>query len=71
MYISQLIRINRFCESFNAFAKRHRLLTERLIRQGFWYSKLCNSFKKFAKKYNAELSNPCFTRDMHTIGSEA
>ena len=56
VYVSQLIRINRICENFDAFVKRHRLLTERLIRQGFWYSKLCNSFKKFAKKYNAELS---------------
>ena len=56
MYISQLIRINRICENVDAFVKRHRLLTERLIRQGFWYSKLCNSFKTFAKKYNTELS---------------
>ena len=53
VYISQLIRIKRICD---AFVKRHILLTERLNRQGFWYSKLCNSFKKFAKKYNVELS---------------
>ena len=46
VYISQLIRINRICDKFNTFVKRHRLLTEKLIRQGFWYSKLCNSFKK-------------------------
>ena len=56
VYISQLIRMNRICENFDAFVKRHRLLTERLIRQGFWNSKLCNSFKKIAKKYIAELS---------------
>ena len=35
VYISQLIRINRICENFDAFVKRHRLLTARLIRQGF------------------------------------
>ena len=40
VYISQLIRINRICDRYNTFIKRHRLLTERLIRQGFWYSKL-------------------------------
>ena len=56
VYISQLIRINRICDNFNTFVKRHRLFTERLIRQGFWYNKLRNSFKKFAKRYNAELS---------------
>ena len=56
VYISPLIRINRICDNFNTFIKRHRLLTERLNRQGFWYNKLCNCFKKFAMRYNAELS---------------
>ena len=31
--ISQLIRINSMCDNFNTFVKRHRLLTERLIRR--------------------------------------
>ena len=47
MYISQLIRISQICDKFASFG-RHRLLsqnklltaTDRLIRQGFWYSKL-------------------------------
>ena len=56
MYISQLIRIYRICDKFNTFVKRHRLLTERLIRQGFWYSKLCHCFQKNLQRYNAELS---------------
>ena len=58
MYISQLITIHRICDNFYTFVKRHRLLIERLIRQGFWYNKLCNAlmFQKFAKRYNAELS---------------
>ena len=31
----------------------NRLLTERLTRQGFWYSKLCKFFKKFVRRYIA------------------
>ena len=45
VYISQLIRIGRICE---AFAERHYKLTSRLIKQGFWYNKLCIAFKKFS-----------------------
>ena len=45
VYISQLIRISRICDKFDSFIKRHRLLTDRLIKQGFWYSKLCSSFR--------------------------
>ena len=36
VYISQLIRISRICDTFQNFVLRHRLLTERLIKQGFW-----------------------------------
>ena len=36
VYISQLIRISRICDMFQSFVIRHRLLTERLIKQGFW-----------------------------------
>ena len=32
--------------------KRHRLLTKRLIKQGFWYSKLSVSFKKFSRRHS-------------------
>ena len=39
VYISQLIRISRTCDTFQSFVIRHRLLTERLTKQGFWYSK--------------------------------
>ena len=51
VYISQLIRISRICDTFQSFVIRHRLLTERLIKQGFWYSKLCKFFKKFVRRY--------------------
>ena len=48
VHISQLIRIGMICEDFSAFAKRHYKLTSRLIKQGFWYNKLCVAFKKFS-----------------------
>ena len=38
---------------FYFFLTSHRLLTERLIKQGFWHSRLCLSFKKFAKRHSA------------------
>ena len=46
VYISQLIRISRICDTFQSFVLRHRLLTERLIKQGFWYSTLCKIFQE-------------------------
>ena len=49
VYISQLIRIGRICEDFSAFAERHYKLTSRLIKQGFWYNKLCVTFKKVSQ----------------------
>ena len=56
VYISQLITISRICDTFQSFVIRHRLLTERLIKQGFWYSKLCKFFKKFVRRYYALFS---------------
>ena len=53
VYISQLIKISRICDTFQSFVIRHRLLTERLIKQRFWYSKLCKFFKKFVRRYYA------------------
>ena len=52
VYISQLIRICRICDNYSSFLSRHKLLTERLVRQGFWYNNLCITFKKFARRYN-------------------
>ena len=57
VYISQLI--SRICDTFQSFiVLRHRLLTERLIKQGFRYSnyKLCKFFKKFVSRHNALFS---------------
>ena len=50
VYISKLIKISRICDMFQSFVIRHRLLTERLIKQGFWYSKLCKFFKQFVRR---------------------
>ena len=47
VYISQLIRIGRICDSFKDFTDRHYKLTTRLIQQGFWYTKLRFTFKTF------------------------
>ena len=51
VYISQLIRLCRICDYFTDFVIRHRMLTERLIKQGYLYSKLCTNFKKFSKRH--------------------
>ena len=51
VYVSQLIRISRICDNDVSFVKRHQLLTERLIKQGFWYNKLSVSFKKFSRRH--------------------
>ena len=51
VYLSQLVRISRICDGFSSFVARHRLLTERLIKQGLWYQKLCMFFKKFVKRH--------------------
>ena len=51
VYISQLIRISRICDDYSVFTLRHRTLTTRLIRQGFWYSKLCMAFKRFSRRH--------------------
>ena len=48
--------ISKICDTFQSFVLRHRLLTERLIKQGFWYSKLCKYFKKFVSGHNALFS---------------
>ena len=55
VYVSQLIRICRICDTYLSFVTRHRLLTERLIKQGFWYTKVYQSFKKFTKRHYALL----------------
>ena len=56
VYISQLVRIGCICERYEAFVKRHRMITSRLIHQGFHYTKLCDSFKKFSREHKSIFS---------------
>ena len=51
IYISQLVRIGRICSTYDEFVKRNMVITSRLIKQGFLYTKLVTSFKKFYVKY--------------------
>ena len=44
VYISQLIRIGRICDSYESFYTRHHKLTCRLVKQGFLYDKLVTSY---------------------------
>ena len=57
VYSSQLIKISRICHIYVPnFVLKHKLLTERLIKQGIWYSKFCKIFKKFVRRHNALFS---------------
>ena len=57
VYISQLVRIGRICSNFEQFKHRHYTLTQKLIKQGFWYSGLCIAFKRFANIMQALSTN--------------
>ena len=52
VYISQLVRVGRICEKYDAFVERNTI-TSRLIRQGFRYTKLCDYFKKFSRRHKS------------------
>ena len=47
VYISQLIRFARACSSVEDFNNRNRLITEKLLKQGYRYHKLRKTFAKF------------------------
>jgi hypothetical protein len=46
VYISQLIRYARACSTYNQFLSRSRLLTDKLMLQGFLQSRLMSVFRK-------------------------
>ena len=50
-YILQLIRYARCCSYYDYFRRRHKMLVERLVSQGYRYELLRNSFKKFCGRY--------------------
>ena len=47
VYISQLIRFARACSSIEDFNYRNRIITEKLLKQGYRYIKLRKTFSKF------------------------
>ena len=47
VYISQLIRYARACSSVEDFNDRNRVITEKLLKQGYRYDKLRKTFSKF------------------------
>ena len=47
VYISQLIRFARACSSVEDFNKRNRIITEKLLKQGYKYHTLRKTFAKF------------------------
>jgi hypothetical protein len=51
VYVSQLIRYARACFAYEDFSKRGRLLTNKLMLQGYNESRLKSSFRKFYGRY--------------------
>ena len=56
LYISQLLRYCRACDSYEDFRLRHNLLASKLVIQGFSESRLVRSFKKFYGRYGDVIS---------------
>ena len=51
VYISQLIRFARTSSYVADFNTRNKLLTQKLLKQGYRYHKLCKTFSKFYRRY--------------------
>ena len=47
VYISHLIRFARASSYVAVINIRNKLLTQKLLKQGYWYHKLCKTFSKF------------------------
>ena len=47
VYISHLIRFARASSYVAVINIRNKLLTQKLLKQGHWYHKLCKTFSKF------------------------
>ena len=50
-YISQLIRFARVSSLVTDFNARNKLLTGKLLHQGYWYNKLRNAFSDFHRRH--------------------
>ena len=51
VYISQLIRFARASSYVADFNTHNKLLTQKLLKQGYPYHKLCKTFSKFYRRY--------------------
>ena len=51
VYISQLIRFTRASSQVADFNTRNKLLTQKLLKQGYLYHKLRKAFSKFYRPY--------------------
>ena len=51
VYISQLVRFNSASSYVADFNTRNKLLTQKLLKQGYQYHKLRKTFLKFYKRY--------------------
>ena len=52
VYISQLIRFARVSDHVTDFNTRNKLLTAKLLNQGYRYHKLCKAFSKFYRRHS-------------------
>ena len=51
VYISQLIHFARASSHVADFNTRNKLLTQKLLKQGYWYHKHLKTFSKFDRRY--------------------
>ena len=51
VYISQLIRFARASSDVTDFSTGNKLLTQKPLKQGYQYHKLCKTFSKFYRQY--------------------
>ena len=56
VYISQLIRFTKACDSYVDFLARHQHLVSTLLNQGFRYGLLCRKFKQFYRSHFSLIS---------------
>ena len=56
IYISQLICFARASSIVADFNTRNKLLTQKLLKQGYWCHKLCKTFSKFYRRYYGLIS---------------
>ena len=51
VYISQLIRFARVSSHVDDFNTRKKVMTAKLLRQGYRYHKICKAFSKFCRRH--------------------